>query len=73
MFASPFAGRRPAVFLIALAAAIAASIVLSGRHSSASAAPTPPPVGIVNAFGPEQAAILAEMKVTHHSQTSAER
>ena len=61
---------RPALALVALAAAaVVVVLVLTTGHSRAAAAARPAalrPVGIVNAFGPEQAAILKEMHVTGH-------
>jgi adenosylhomocysteine nucleosidase len=63
--------RRSALFvLVALLAAVAAALVASALYPSSDAArstsPGPAPVGVVNAFGPEQAAILAEMHVRRH-------
>ena len=56
--------RRVLVMLTGLAAAALVAIVLSEGRTRAAAATPAAPVGIVNAFGPEQAAILNEMKVT---------
>ena len=56
---------RASLVLLAIAAAAVAAIVLLSGHSGATARTAAlRPVGIVNAFGPEQAAILDEMRVT---------
>jgi adenosylhomocysteine nucleosidase len=60
---------RSSLVLLSIAAAAVAAILLLSGHSGATAQTTArgaalKPVGIVNAFGPEQAAILAEMHVT---------
>lgn len=62
---------RSALFvLIALVAAVVAALAASALYPSSDAArsatPGPAPIGIVSAFGPEQAAILAQMHVQRH-------
>jgi adenosylhomocysteine nucleosidase len=56
------------VVVIAVLASAAAALALSALSRPAAAAghSAPAPVGVVSAFGPEQAAILAEMHVTRH-------
>jgi adenosylhomocysteine nucleosidase len=63
--------RRSTLFiLIALFAAVVAALLASALFPPSDASGVAPsrvaPVGVVSAFGPEQAAILAEMHVTRH-------
>jgi adenosylhomocysteine nucleosidase len=63
--------RRSTLFvLLALSAALVTALTATALYPTSDAsgiAPThPAPVGVVSAFGPEQAAILAEMHVTRH-------
>jgi adenosylhomocysteine nucleosidase len=58
--------RRVALGAALLAALATLALLLAHSHSAASARTSERPVGIVNAFGPEQAAILEEMHVTGH-------
>jgi adenosylhomocysteine nucleosidase len=62
--------RRYALLVVIATLASAATTltlsVLSNPPAAAGAPRGPAPVGIVSAFGPEQAAILAEMHVTRH-------
>jgi adenosylhomocysteine nucleosidase len=61
-------GPRPrlGLALLLLAAAALVGAALSSGGSVAQGASADPPIGVVNAFGPEQAPILAEMHVTGH-------
>jgi adenosylhomocysteine nucleosidase len=58
--------RRLGLVVAVLAAAGTLALLLAHSRTAASARTTEAPVGIVNAFGPEQAAILDEMHVTGH-------
>jgi hypothetical protein len=62
------AGTHPARWSIAAVAALAALLTFALTRSSgeAQASSKLAPIGIMNAFGAEQAPILAEMKVTGH-------
>jgi adenosylhomocysteine nucleosidase len=57
---------RLGLALLLLAAAALVGAALSSGGSVAQGASADPPIGVVNAFGPEQAPILAEMHVTGH-------